>query len=307
MVEYYIYSNEPGFEFEKEVYDTGDFDDFDVFDLSVVEGCFSNFFIDEIQEAIYSSSMRKRSQGFFPDPWQIQSDLFNDVCSNLEKRLGKRIFAKKVDDDGTIIPSEPIDLSGLIAQRSQIENGIIDAGELIIAMLKNFLTNGRWQYGFQCSDGTIIADVSDWPEPIIETDTPTWKVGDEPLNPVVWFGLKDEVPIECWTLDKSPERFDLLKLYNSPSTTEPSLIERWNSFWFNGFWAIDWNALFDNNGDAHITWMFAECGMDGPDGEFVSVKEACPIDLDRNDTSKDIMHKIDYFFLEKWKEADLSD
>jgi hypothetical protein len=290
-MKYYIYSNELGFEFEEEV---------DSLEFSDIEDFVNEFFSDEIEDAIHSTTLSEKSQGFFPDTREIETELFNEVRMLLEQRFGGKIFGKELDDNGVIASNQAIDaFSELINDREEREQGIVDTGALVIAMLTNFLNEGIWQYGLQRDDGTILTDISQCPKHTTDGTDVIWQDSDGLLEPIIWFGLKNEDPIECWTLDKSPEKFELLKLYDNPYATETRLVERWHNFWFCTFWNLDWNALFDNNGNTHITWMFAECGMDEPVEEFNAVRDSCPIQLDENDTYENIIRKIEQLLIDK--------
>lgn len=291
----YLYSNDPSFKFEEEV-DSLEFSDIE----SVVEGVFS----DEINDCIFSGALLEKSQGFFPDPWEIAAELFDCARTRLEQRFGGKIFGKVIDDNGLIISNEAIDVFGeIIESRENREQGTIDSGKVIIGMLTEFLKEGVWQFGLQRGDKEILTEISQWPKYTADGRDAIWQDGNGLLEPVIWFGLKNESPIECWTLDRSPKKFELLEVYENPYSRTTRAVERWHLFWFSSFWALDWNALFDNNGNTHITWMFAECGMDEPTEEFNTVRDSCPIELDGNDTATSIIGKIDRLFVDKQRKS----
>lgn len=291
-MKHYIYSDKPGFEFEQEV---------NSFEFSDIESIVEELFNDKIADCIiFSSPLSKKCQGFFPDPWVIQTELFCQARACLKQRFGGKIFAKVIDKHGVTLSNRPINIfDKIIEVRESTEQGVIDSGQIIIEMLKNFLEEGIWQYGFQRDDGTILTDISQWPKHASDGTDLIWQDSKGVLQPIIWFGLKNEDPIECWTLDKSPKRFELLETYENPYARNTKLVERWHLFWFSTFWYIDWNALFDDNGDIHITWMFAECGMDEPVEEFNIVRETCPIEMAEDDTAGSIVRKIDQLFVNR--------
>jgi hypothetical protein len=186
----------------------------------------------------------------------------------------------------------------IVEDRENREQGIIDSGQVIIEMLRNFLKEGIWQYGLQRDDGAILTDITQWPKHTADRRDVIWRDSSGLLEPIIWFGLRDESPIECWMLDRSSKKFDLLEVYENPYSRETLNVERWHLFWFCSFWDLDWNALFDNSGNTHIIWMFAECGMDEPVEEFNAVRNSCPIELDKNDKAENIVLKIDRFFID---------
>lgn len=289
-MKHYIYSNEPGFEFEQEV---------DSLEFSDIEDFINDFFSDEIEDAIHSTTLSEKSQGFFPDTRGIETELFNEARMLLEQRFGGKIFGQVVDDNGAIVSNQAIDVfNEIIEDRESREQRFVDSGALIIGMLTNFLKEGVWQYGLQRDDGTILTDISQWPKHTTDGTDVIWQDSDGLLESIIWFGLKNEAPIECWTLDKSPAKFELQEDYKN-SSGEKRVVERWCWFWFCNFWTLDWNALFDNHGNVHIIWMFAECGMDEPVEEFNAVRDSCPIELDENDKAENIIHKIEQLLIDK--------
>lgn len=287
----YLYSNDPGFKFEQEV---------DSLDFSDIESFVDESFSDEINDCIFCGALSKNSQGFFPDPYAIETELFSQAKARLEQRFGGKIFGKAIDDKGVMVSNRSIDVfNEIIEDRENREQGIIDSGQVIIEMLRNFLKEGIWQYGLQRDDGAILTDITQWPKHTADGRDVIWHDSSGLLQPIIWFGLRDESPIKCWMLDRSSKKFDLLEVYENPYSHETVNVERWHLFWFCSFWTLDWNALFDNSGNAHIIWMFAECGMDEPVEEFNAVRNSCPIELEKNDKAENIVLKIDRFFIDK--------
>jgi len=237
--------------------------------------------------------------GYFPDLESISEELCKQLIKCIESKLGKKLYIDVIDDNEITIAKEAIDTAKTLNDEFEREQGYIYVGKIVLIMLKNFLINGVWQYGLRRGNGTILTDIHDWPKPESDGNSYTWHDSHGFLKPVIWFGIKNQSPIECWTIDKSPRNFELLKVngnYNEDSVTE---VERWNTFWFSSYGVLDWDRLFDNDGYCYIVWMFYECGMDEPDDEFYSVRDSCPIKLDEKDRSDSLIRKIDDFFVSK--------
>jgi hypothetical protein len=282
-----IYSNETDFKTE------ADIESIDDLDINWIE----NYLSDEIYCCLSSSTLLEKSKGFFPDTGEVECKLFEEATACLKRICGKNVFVDVIDDGGVTILTEEFDTSQVVENRAIREQGTIDAGSVIIKMVKNFLEEGLWQHGLRKSDGTILTDISEWPKPVLGEKGLVWQDAlDDFLEPVIWFGLKDEDPIECWTLSRFSRNFDIQKVLDNPYEKKPHEVERWNTFWFCNFWDLDWNAIFNNDGYNYITWMFAECGMVEPYDEFVAVRNSCPIELSKNDTSKEIIRKIEQLF-----------
>ncbi|WP_295882870.1 hypothetical protein [uncultured Thiohalocapsa sp.] len=292
-MKYIIYSNARGIEFEEQV---DSLEDPDI--LEFIE----DHLDDEVAEALGGAHhpVLQKAQGFFENTEEIDAELYAYAKSYLQHHLGGKVFVKRIEDDGTVVSSQAIDIaSKAIDHRQDCEQSCIDVGAAIIAMLRNFLCAGSWQFGLRRQDGTILTDPSQWPVPLAMAGSVTWHERSEPLEPMIWFGLQDEQPIECWTLDRSTAQFEQSAVYDHPQAKETRLVERWKQFWFCRFWALDWNALFGNGGDTYIFWMFFECGMEEPVDEFLAVRKSCPIALREEDSSEALIRKIETFFVTK--------
>lgn len=227
------------------------------------------------------------AQGYFPDTGYISYLLHENVKSRLVDVLGEYTLVN--EDECSKVDLLPI-VNKIVEEREMGYSSNIDIGYCVISMLKKFLVEGRWHYGLRRSDGAILESPSKWPAPQIENTSIGWRLGGDSLEPVIWFGLDGEAPIDCWTLDKNDRQFVLMPYI------EGCNVEFWKSFWFNNFWTFDWNVLL-NKDDVLITWMFAECGMDEPVKEFEMVKKQCPIQLIENDSAAVLCKKIDDLFL----------
>lgn len=287
----YICCDDPVYQFRLNVESFNIYDVVAGFDNEGVS-CLNEF----IDVCIESCDLSKKCQGFFPNPMAIQRELCGHVKTCLENRFGGRIFGETVDEHGVLLSSEPLDLLGeIVEMRYDAEEGQTDTGLVILAMLRNFLVEGVWQYGLRHPDGSILTDISQWPRYMEYQICGSWNSPSGILQPTMWFGLEHERPIECWMLDSSSKRSDLLKIHG-----RDDFIERWHSFWFNDSF-IDWDSLFDRKGSQYAVWMFVECGMDSPVDAFDSVRDSCPIELDMNDTAASIAKKLDQFFIHRRK------
>jgi len=256
---------------------------------------------DEITDCLFSTSLSDKSQGFFPNTSEILMELFSLAEEALENIFGSVLLSKVIDDDGATIYEETFKLKEILENRRDREQGIVDSGKVILSMLTNFLKKGIWQIGLQRDDGIILTDISKYPQPIKNLNRYIWQDSTGLYEPIIWFGLKNENPDECWTLDRSLKNFDVLDIYENPYTQKITQIKRWNNFWFCSFWTLDWNSLFNYKGDEYIVWMFNECGMDEPIEEFNNVRDSCPINLDENDSLENVIHKIEDLFIMKQK------
>lgn len=296
-MKYFLSSNERGYKLEEEIHS-----------LKISDVCeficdsFQNDINDSYYDAVHSNPLMGKAQGFFPEPNKIGSKLLSQMKQNLKQRISnKQIFGKAVDNKGDIVENISFDVISLITDNQEDNYRlIIETGSLIILMLTNFLTEGVWNYGLKRNDGTILTVISQWPKPEPRTikGNVIWQDSNGRLDPIIWFGLKGEEPIECWTLNKSPKRSELQEVYNNPYASKTNLIENWHRFWFNASWDLNWNALFNNDDKAYIIWMFAECGMEEPTEQFNMVRDSCPIELCKNDTAQTIAQKIDQFFID---------
>ncbi len=273
-------------------------------DLDDVEEALADLFDD----AIYANVDAEQGWpcGYFPDPNKILSAVYSSVRKRLHERFASlSVCVRTIETDGCITGTSPLDSVALIDRAvdapEDSEKGYIGTGSVIIRMLTQFLNRGIWQYGLRNGQGDVLCDVWQWPKPNMDGGIPSWRGPTGLLlSPVIWFGLENESPIECWSLSLDPKQFEKLNLYEYPCSTAPRPVERWQSFWFCTFWCFDWNALFENRGCAYSTWMFAECGMAEPADELNRVRQACPITLDDADTGEALTEKINEFFVSRY-------
>ncbi|MHB1154703.1 MAG: hypothetical protein ACYCWE_02885 [Eubacteriales bacterium] len=285
-MKYIVYCNSDKYEFSEEV---------DSLEDSYIRDIVQEQFEDEIHDAL--DSFRPEPCGYFSNVYELSDNLYNAALEYIEKDMLKvTLYGQEKNDLGQVVNEQRIDLievfEMIIENRRSGEQSYIDEGQAVLDCLEEFLKQSVWQFGLQNQDGFVNTNLSMWPKPFINGDSVIWHDVSEVLSPIIWFGLKNNEPIECWTLSKKPEMFEVLDYM------EPYNIERWKSFWFNKFWTFDWNILFGGQGDNHITWMFAECGMGEP--SIDDVLSNCPILLDASDTVDILKKKIDDFFLKQW-------
>ena len=153
-------------------------------------------------------------------------------------------------------------------------------------MLKDFVEQGKWQYGLIAPDKTIMQDSTSWPKPIIENHRVIWKDETGLYEPIIWFGMEGKRSDYCWTLSRA-------------TTLNETEDEMWKWFWFCDFWTYAWDVLFAGDGENFTTWMFAECAMDEPPIE--PVRLSCPVLLDEEDDSEELLIKIEQFLFQQSK------
>jgi|LSQX01.3.fsa_nt_gb hypothetical protein len=281
-----------------ELFDAVDVNDTDSIMETAIEALDDAFF-DDINGCFDEIPMSKKSRGFFPDPNSIEEELCKQLIKCMKSKLGKKLYIDVVDDNEITIAAEAIDTEKILNNKFEYEYGYIYVGKIVLIMLKNFLINGVWNYGLKREDGTILTDVLDWPKPVSNGNSYTWQDSLGFLEPIIWFGIKNQNPIECWTLDRSHSTYELLKGYANHRVDSEIEVERWSRFWFYSFDILDWDTLFDNNGYCYIMWMFFEWDMDEPEVEFYGVRDSCPIKLDKEATSDSMIRKIDELFINK--------
>lgn len=267
--------------------------------LEVANEAIDNALVDDISDCFDEIPLSKESKGFFPDLESISEELCKQFTQCIESKLGKRLFIDVIDDNEITTATETIDIANTLSGQFECEQGYIYVGKLALIQLNNFLINGIWNYGLRCEDGRILTDVLDWPKPVSDRDSYTWHDSQGFLEPIIWFGLKNQSPIECWTLDKSPRNLELLKVNGNHDEDSVTEVERWNTFWFNSYGILDWDTLFNDKGYSYIIWMFYECGMEEPEDEFYAVRDSSPIKLDEKDRSDSLIRKIDELFISK--------
>jgi len=294
---HYFYSNESEINPEKDI-EIFNIDETDLKDDSIYN-TITSVISDDIYHCLFTTHLSDKSLGFFPDIDSIWNELYKQAIIKLEEKFGKILYFKVVDESNNIVSCKQIETYKIMEDRMYEEQGTVDTGQVILIMFNNFLKKGKWQYGLKREDGTILSHISQFPKPIKYDKGYIWQDSIGILEPIIWFGMDNENPIDCWTIDRSSKRFEIVSEYEDRETKEKYKVERWKDFWFMYLPSLDWNTLFDNKGDDYIIWMFIECGMDEPTKEFIDVRDSCLITLDENDKSENVIRKMEKFFISK--------
>ena len=236
--------------------------DIDSIDYDTVNNVISDYVVEVTDELLWS--YEPVACGYFPEPWRWGEAAYSATKEYIHANANSiQIYAVEQRDNVEIgdqielrmdIPSI---MCEILDNRSQCEQESIDSGEVMLKSLTKFLSQGVWQYGFHSLDDNGASE------------------------PILWFGLPGEAPIDCWSLSKATTFFD-------------SENESWKWFWFCDFWTFAWDILMVD-GDIYTTWMFTECGMDEP--PIDPVRQSCPIELNENDTNEELLAKVEQFVL----------
>lgn len=251
---------------------------------------------DDVEEAIAGIPSRSQPCGF-----GIPYEKLNETKDVLKARFSNEsINVYHVSDEKH--PVKTYSLADIYIRyfenREECEMGSVDGACLALDMMANFLNQGKWHFGLIDAGGCILSDPNMWPQYPKQNDgTIIWKKGNEEYQPIIWFGLEGEKPIECWTLY---ERANITnkKVYQGSFGKEIDQ-EDWKHFWFCEFWRMDWNVLWKHDEGA-IIWAFCEQCMDEPEEELEKVKEVCPIELSQDDSTETMLKKVrDYCYHEQ--------
>jgi hypothetical protein len=237
------------------------------------EGILDDYFAECILERA-KITVGNTPRGLFNNAQSDVDDCLYAECDRLVENhvIGKLQYIEKKDSSHYSYKSTVLSIPPKLYNFGRdCEQSYVDGGDVILRQCKEFLQQGVWQIGF-CNGKELISDINLFP---LLQGGQWFSHSGELCVPVIWFGLRDQKPINIWSLptDKNSD-FD------------------WKSFWFNDFWTMDWNALFGGYDDCYTVWMFCECGMEEPEEDFLRVKTQCPIDLSINDSSKQLLDKI---------------
>lgn len=246
--------------------------DYDAFDtiIKAVTSCDVYEFVDNLIDKEYGDLVNG-SNFVSPDR--------NGFKRAFESSVG-RIFLRYLDINRLLDYQEDFSLEELTNLRTSlsrlipITDVVIDlledslcgeAGEQHLAriwcsQLQNFIDKGSWHVGLKKSDGSIIETFK---EPI---DCLT-----NQGEPIMWFGMKDQLPLKIWTVkDKG---LDALIIDYDSQGEDGRLIY---SKQLNGEdvrCAIDYESIFE----FYPLWYFVEAWAEG--ASFHKVIDSCPIDL----------------------------
>ena len=233
-----------------------------------------------VEDAVHSIPYR-----YEPCGKTQNNNLYDTIVQESSEILRKRYSSQNIvlyNNNG--IEEKTISLVNiyieLLIHREGCEWGTVDETDLKLHKLKCFLNKGKWHFGLRSQDGKILTNHCEWLKPEDKDNLASWRLGGSELIPIVWFGLDDDPPIDCWTLFR----------------------EGWNDFWFNEYSdAFIYDCCF-KNGDWISEYWIAECGMDVPYEEFKKVRNNCPILLNSDDSDDELINKIVSFIYSKHKE-----
>jgi hypothetical protein len=258
----------------------------------IIEGCVSNDydFDDEEQEAIDKYPVIPK--GYFDDKSELWEDVYETAISALpsivapfeiEYYLDGRIFEPEIELDINQVVRSII--AEHLEDRRNDNQSDVDIGIIILKSLELFYSKGQWNEGFVRDDGAIITQKEKWPKHQINKEGQSqWRDCTHCYTPIIWFGMKDEAPIQYWTLGG---------LLNQKETDAESdwTEDSWKDMWFD--FDGRWNYLLDYD-DAIYTWLFWELCEEEPDID--TIIETCPVELLESDTTKGLYDKIEEHF-----------
>ena len=243
---------------------------------------FLSNFGQEIENAGLSSTLIKKSCGFFENVDETKTLLSQEIVQRLEQHFGYEVCFHVTDEERVTISKNFMAVSELIEEIMDDAYGYIITGTLILIMMKNFLLNGKWQIGIREPSGLLTKK--------------NFKREDyEQGKPIIWFGIDDEMPHPCWTISEDPSLEETRLVYTTGGN-DPAQIENWKIFWHEIFWTLDWTQLLNGKGDVYTTWMFAECGMEEPIEEFQHIRNSCPIDLNNIGNFGELTSQLRLYF-----------
>lgn len=280
-----------------------------------IDNIFSDMLDEEIVEALSTKNPCWKIAKGFVNMYELDDDVFKnalDILNNEYENVSVKIFYCKDDCIDAITNDDNINnnlsvkmllatdiIKDVIEKRYQDTQQYIDTGIVAIQIITNFLIEGYWQYGLRKPNGEIIRNVACWPQPKIENGIAVWEENGETLNPVIWFGLQNKEPEECWSIEDKSSIHQIHEIYVTPISSETEWVEDWKEFWFCKFWCLDWNNILDDGLNIYKIWMFSECGLDEPKLEFDTVRENCPIILLENDSIEQLLNKVNKYCLDK--------
>ena len=217
--------------------------------------------------------------GFF-DECKVCSELISSLKETISKLGNKMIIDScAYDDDGN--PQESINVQIAEAVLNRGNDVLLDPSNIASCLNFNievFVNKGNWHVGFFAPDGSYY-ELGENTHTVIPFDeNGLWKDG---YNPILWFGLKEEGPLQQWIL----------------SGDEDSML-----FWFDEMDKNDFVERISDCDEATITWYFLECGYSPP--ELKSTLETCPIAVERFDTEISLAKKIMDYLMQSPNEGD---
>lgn len=192
-------------------------------------------------------------------------DDLNEVYNLIDTKY-KGIFVKVFNEEGVEVAC--YELTSLYKDYAY-NNSIEENGDIIVCslwsdQLENFIEGAEWRVALESSDGILLADVEDWPNPIIENLEIRWIKDGVEYKPKLWYGISDTQISDIWVLqnDKLPALVPV----------EHGLGSYGGQLRIKGL-EINYGEMFEGNG----SWFFGACGNSGAD--FNKVIDRCPIVL----------------------------
>lgn len=259
----------------------------------IIEDCVSDDydFEDEEWEAIDKYPVIPK--GYFDDKDELGEDVYETAINSLPSIVAP--FEVKYYLDGKIIePEIELDINQVIRSiiaehledRRYDNQSDIDVGMIILKSLELFYSKGQWNEGFVRNDGAIISQEEKWPKHTINKEGQSqWRDSTYCYTPIIWFGMKDESPIQYWTLGGP--------LYQKETDAASGWGEdSWKNMWFD--FDGRWNYLLDYD-ESMYWWLFGECAEQEPDID--AVIKTCPVKILESDTTKELYCKIEEHFI----------
>ena len=240
--------------------------------------CMNLHFHELTSEAVNDAIKKTRSESqYCGDPTELESkssEWFEESVNILQERIGSN-FCVKVQKNDQLIAEHCKPVNEVLEYFQGDERWEINSGSLVLILVENFLRLGVWQAGFRRTSGEVLK-LNDAEFYLLDTSGNWITDKNEKLEPIIWFGVKNDPPIQCWTIDKSEFQLQKRSFHSLNGVVQ---CDQWQAFWHSYFWVLDWETLIPFGMGSMTTWMFAECGMDEPENAFNAALESCPIDL----------------------------
>lgn len=217
---------------------------------------------DTLRELVDDAPVHDKIVGQYFD-W----DVFEEIYAYLKSKYNN-LSVSVFDENGKLIASYPQGdfISEFLADRYFIdENGDIEVGTIWSCQLQNFIDNASWQYGLETKDGSVLTNVEEWPQALIDEDGRIiWMRDNQELNPIMWYGITGKERLDLWTIDESG---------NLPATVpvEEGMGSYGGQLEIEGL-ELNYPSLYD---ECMLTWYFGCGGNEGAD--FQKVIETFPL------------------------------
>lgn len=275
----------------------------EIYDLENADEIFFEIMNMDFQEITMDAVSQAKEKISFDGEYCGDPTELEEMCGAWEQESAKLLqniygdeFCVEIFKDGRLITRLCKPIEEVLEYFHGDEQWDINSGSTVLVLIENFLKLGEWQSGFRNIAGEVIC-IDSVESYALDTSGNWITEKNEKLEPIIWFGVKSEPPIQCWTIDKS--EFQLQKRTFRRLDADVQC-DQWQAFWHSQFWILDWATLIPFGLGSMTTWMFAECGMDEPENAFKAALESCPVDL-RCQNSEELFNLIDGFFLNTLK------